>query len=946
MHYFSNMTLKGKLTLAMLTAALIPLLILAIINGYLNSNALRDASFHHLESVRDTKKAQIEDYFQQLDNQVVTFSESKMVIEALQQFRQGMQAYETQEVSQYQRDTLQEQLNSFYDLTFNTNYYLKTGKRANLNQITPQTLSAQIAQSNFIVNNDNSVGNLANLVDSGNESLYNIAHINYHPILKNYLDKFNLYDVFLVDAQSGQIVYSVAKEIDFATNLSTGPYRNSSLAKAYNAAINASDSSFSTVVEFEPYLPSNDKAASFMSSPIYQGGQLSGVLIFQMPVSIINGIMQLNSGLGASGESYLIGSDKTMRSQSRFSSEDSILSTRVDTPAVTGIIAKGTGSIMLTSYRGTEVLSAYTPLYIEGLQWGIVAELSRDEALAVIDTLLLDNIIIAVLTLFAVMYFSMVFVKSITNPINNAVSVAKSIANGDLSNKIDTTGAIEITQLLQALGEMQSNLNTRINAATKELAISTRIKQALDNVSANVILVNVNNDVVYINDAMRGVLREIEPQIQQYCTGFNTSDIVDSSLISLLTSINVSSSMLFNSTSEQSVEIKINELTYALVSNPVLDNNGDVIGTVVQWTNRTLELQTAQEIQSVVDSAMAGDLTQRVDMDDKVGFYATFSSSLNQLVNVAAQVINDTSRVFGSLAKGDTSQRIEQSYQGQFDQLKTDANATIDKLTEVVSSIKDSSNLINHVSQNIANGNHELHKRTLDQSASLEQNNAAMKDIAQMVQDTSNNTTNTENIAKGALSLAQNGGNVIEKAIDAMEKINTSSNNIGEITSVIDSIAFQTNLLALNAAVEAARAGEQGRGFAVVAGEVRNLAGRSALAAKEIKGLVNDSQSKVNEGTRLVGESGETLTNIVQSISELTGLIAEISDATDVQNNRSHEVNQTTSHLSRLTVENAAIVEKAAQSSDDLRKHSQRLEELVAFFSQPQATQSAVKDYS
>lgn len=397
----------------------------------------------------------------------------------------------------------------------------------------------------------------------------------------------------------------------------------------------------------------------------------------------------------------------------------------------------------------------------------------------------------------------------------------------------------------------------------------------------------------------------------------------------------------------------------------------------MQYQLRAQEQMTEEEFQKVVDSALQGDLAARVNEDGKKGAFKTLSTKMNQLIEVSQQVISDTVNVLGALSNGDLSQRIEKQYEGEFGRLKqytnttadtlantlndmtavtsslangdlncsveskypgvfgelTDnMNAVVDSLKNIVVDIQDSSKAVRGGAEGIAQGNMNLSSRTEQQAASLEQTASSMDEISTTVQQTASNAGRANELVQKAQVNAVEGGQVVRTAVDAMSAINESSQRISEIIGVIDEIAFQTNLLALNASVEAARAGEQGRGFAVVASEVRNLAGRSATAAKEIKDLIEDSVRKVQDGSRLVSDSGETLENIVGDIKGVTDIVGEIACAADEQSVGVSEVHRELEQLQRLTQQNAAMVEEAAAASAELGGQASGLDDSVSFF--------------
>ncbi|WP_310733517.1 MULTISPECIES: methyl-accepting chemotaxis protein [unclassified Colwellia] len=296
------------------------------------------------------------------------------------------------------------------------------------------------------------------------------------------------------------------------------------------------------------------------------------------------------------------------------------------------------------------------------------------------------------------------------------------------------------------------------------------------------------------------------------------------------------------------------------------------------------------------------------------------------------QAIAQIKETLMTLSDGDLTQYIETELVGEFNIIGTSINEFIDVLSNMVGDIRSASTNVFDSARELAEGNNELSHRTESQASSLEETASAMEELTSTVQQNAENASEASKLSASVMDKATNGGAVVKNAITAMSDINKSSKKIADIISVIDEIAFQTNLLALNAAVEAARAGEQGRGFAVVAAEVRNLAQRSAGAAKEIKGLINDSVEAVGQGTKLVDETGQTFTELVNAIEEVSKMISDIDSAGKEQSAGIGEVSAAVSQMDEMTQQNAALVEEAAASSKSMEEQSQALLDQVAFF--------------
>ena len=575
--------------------------------------------------------------------------------------------------------------------------------------------------------------------------------------------------------------------------------------------------------------------------------------------------------------------------------------------------------------------------YVKGFApwgWVIGSGIYLDDVDAVfMQSLLKEGSIIAVLlTLLALI--AVLVIRTLMKTLRIAAESADAIAAGDLTSTFDDIGSKdELGRLMKSLKTMQHELYESIEGERARKAAETgRIKTALDNVSGNVMVADAQGKVVYLNKAVESMFGKVERSLKDTIADFSTESLQGCDLDRLYERLSHQSVQPSQSSSMQSAEFEVGGHTFRTVSNPVFGENGERLGTAVEWSDRTAEVTVEREVQTLVEYAKAGDLSQRIDLTGKSGFFEKLSNSLNAMLEVSERVINDTLRVLASMAGGNLTETISANYEGTFGQLKRDANAAVVKLTELIGKIKVGTDTVSGGAGEISQGNANLSQRTEQQAANLEETASSMEQMTATVKQNADNARQANQLASGAREQAEKGGQVVGDAVSAMGEISAASKKIADIIGVIDEIAFQTNLLALNAAVEAARAGEQGRGFAVVASEVRNLAQRSATAAKEIKALIQDSVTKVEEGSQLVDQSGQTLEEIVTAVKRVSDIIAEIAAASAEQSSGIEQVNKAIMQMDEMTQQNAALVEQAAAASEAMDEQARIMKDQMEFF--------------
>lgn len=510
------MRIRGRLVATYLACGLIPMLAIATLS-YVNSSKGNQTIGRHasedleskiqqqLVAVRDLKKSEITDYFATIRDQVITLSEDVMIVDAMRDMTIAFESIvESQDLNADDIATMRSEMKRYYDNAFANEYRSQTDGSDPQASSRMNSLSdvGVVLQNAYIAKNNNPLGSKHQLDASDHESSYDKLHEKYHPSIRGFLERFGYYDIFLVDSKSGNIVYSVFKELDFGTSLTNGPFASTNFGRVFQEANRSSDPASTELVDFECYWPSYEAPASFIASPIMDGNEKIGVLVFQMPVDRINELMAREAGIGQTGETLLIGSDLRQRCDSGRDPETYSLvksfrdasAKKIDSETIRKALAGESGIINTTNFLGEEVVSAFAPIELLGLKWAIVTESTTKEAYASIarmqettssiqKSLLLFSIVVVGLSSIALIAVALLVTRSLIRPIDATVATLRDIAEGegDLTRRLDENQIGE-------LGDLARNFNRfaiRIHDIVRQISGSASTLSSASNQLSN-----------------------------------------------------------------------------------------------------------------------------------------------------------------------------------------------------------------------------------------------------------------------------------------------------------------------------------------------------------------------------------------------------------------------------------------------------------------------------
>ncbi len=733
---------------------------------------------------------------------------------------------------------------------------------------------------------------------------YRLVHDYYHETFEFFQERYGYYNIFLIGEEDGTVYYTAVKENDFGLDMRQESHH---LAQAWEQSISGNNTA---LTDMETYGPSANAPAMFITTPITDGQERIGVLGFQLSNDRINHLMAERSGMGESGEIYLVGQDHRMRSNSYLDTEShsvaaslagTVEANGVDTEASREALAGNTGAAILHDYLGKEVHSAYQPVHLYGdLTWAVIAEIDETEVREPIVALTERVAIIGVSVALIALILSLVVSSRISSRISRLTAAAQEVAGGRFK-KAEEVGisaerlhdsSDEIGLLARSMDQMVSSLE-KLDEESQGLIEAARVGDLTKQADVEGLEGSFKNLLEGMNDLV-GCFTGPLNETNEYLTNFARGEIPE----------------------------------------PIAGDHQGAFAEIRDDLNQMIQVMTGLHIETsqLIDSAKRGDLEARGDIGHFEGVWAELVAGINSTLDAVVRPVQESSSALQKVAEGDLRTRVEGDYQGEYQIIKEALNTAVGNLENGMLSVRSASEQVAAAADEISSGSQALAVGTSEQARNLSEVEGKISELSESFNESQQAADSGRDLTGRALDGAGAGVEAMARLSEAMEGIKTASDETAAIVRTIDDIAFQTNLLALNAAVEAARAGEAGKGFAVVAEEVRALAMRSAEAAKNTADLIAGSVSRAEEGVAINEEVTEKLGTIEHDVRELKEVMRGLADGIEGDQELVGHVVSAISEVNRVTQQTAANAEESSSTAEELAGQAEELRGLVSTY--------------
>lgn len=985
--------LKPKMIAAFLAVGLIPFVLISVIAVNNSSSALEEAKFNQLDGVRGIKKTQIEDFFKsrQSDAQVLSETTTTLMLNAFTKL-DAVRSIKLRQINAYldgiRKDLLVMSVNqsvsdAIEDLTKSWGD-LKSWDGKDVDK-------KELLQKYYISGNPNPTGEKHKLNAAADGSTYSKAHGKYHPWFREWLQAREYYDIFLVD-RSGDVVYTVFKELDFATNLKTGEWKDTDLGHVFAKIDENHKAGEVSYTDFAPYAPSYGAPAGFIGTPVYSNsGLYLGALIIQMPLGKINTIMSERTGLGETGDTYLVGSDMLMRSDSIINSDTHSVSAsfadpqkgKAESETVKMALEGQSGSDITTNYTGNSVLSSFAPVDFMGVRWAMLAEVNVEEAFVPKDSkgvefykkyvdangyadlyLILPNGYIFYNTskeadlktnlkdgkykdtklgqLFASVHKSNAFGISDFAPYQPANGVPAGFVAIPIihpeKNKTEMVVALQIA--LSSLNNVMQHREGMGETGETYLVGADKLMRSDS-------LLNPSTHTVAASFASPSTGSVNTHAVQAALNGETGSEILDDysgkSVLSAYAPITIGNTtwaMIAEIGESEAFEAISHLQTIMLIIAVVGMGGVATVGFFIASSIANPVVGMTQSMRVLADGNLNAEIPSQ-NRADEIGEMAAavqvFKDHALRVKHMEAE--QEESKRKAELQRKAALNHMAETFEKSVAEVVQTVSSSSTELEASAAQMSTTAAQTSDLAENVA-------KAATETSNNVQTVASAAEELSSSISEISRQVARSSEVARNAVTQAQNSRDTIQSLVEAAQ-------SIGDVVNLITDIADQTNLLALNATIEAARAGDAGKGFAVVASEVKNLANQTAKATEEIGTQITNVQSKTQEAadsigevTKIIGEISSIGTAIASAVEEQGAATSEIARNIEHASAGTNEVSTNIQNVTQASGETGHAAAEISRASSELSKQSEHLrDEVNRFLSEIRADNKTANIY-